>query len=201
MTIVCDSIAKRYGARVVLDGFTARFESFRVAALVGPNGVGKTTLLRIIAGLQQADAGSMTASRTLYFGGSETLPLHGTVASFLTALGLHAAVTDARRLSTLSKGELQRVGLEASFALSADALLLDEPWTALEPDARGDLNDRIMGAARAGRSVVCSSHDLDEVARVADDVVFIRNGRAVIRRRETDELDRDHLLALYHQQQ
>jgi ABC-type Na+ transport system ATPase subunit NatA len=68
----------------------------------------------------------------------------------------------------------------------------------LEPDARERLNERLR-AARSNRVVICSSHDLDEVARVADDVLFLRDGIVAHKSRGEDEtpLDRDELIRLY----
>ena len=102
------------------------------------------------------------------------------------------------RMATLSRGELHQVGLDVAFALGADALLLDEPWTALEPDAREALNDAIRSYAESS-VVLCSSHDLDEVARVADAVVFLSGGKPTwVRRDELGEgFQRDELIRVY----
>lgn len=194
-------VEKSYGGKSVLRGFTGDFVPGRIAALVGPNGAGKTTLLRIAAGLQRSDAGGVTGGSTLYYGGFDALPLHGTVRQFRAAVGLAATSGDDRRiLARLSRGELQRVGLDIALELAPDVLLLDEPWTALEPDARAELNERLQSAARSDRVVICSSHDLDEVARVADDVVFLTRGVADWKRREDFQdgaFDRDDLVQTY----
>jgi ABC-type multidrug transport system ATPase subunit len=158
-------------------------------------------LLRIAAGLQSADSGAVHARDVVYYGGFDTLPVRGTVNRFRQALGL-APMNDlgGRQMSRLSRGQLHRVGLEAAFELERGALLLDEPWTSLEPDAREDLNRLLAEKARAGRVVVVSSHDLDEVARVADDVAFLRDGQAVWRSREdlgASGFDRSLLLELF----
>lgn len=191
------NVHKSYGSQSVLRGFTGSFTAGRIAALVGPNGVGKTTLLRIIAGLQRASAGTIECGSVLYYGGFDTLPVRGTVNQFRRALGLDASLAGGRRLRNLSRGELHQVGLDATFGLSSEVLLLDEPWTALEPDAREALNGRVRAAA-AERIVVCSSHDLDEVARIADDVVFLAAGQALWRRREDGgPFDRDEFIRIY----
>ncbi|MEO8033791.1 MAG: AAA family ATPase [Acidobacteriota bacterium] len=111
------------------------------------------------------------------------------------AVHLPATPEGDRRLSKLSRGELQRVGLDIALGIAPEVLLLDEPWTGLEPDARIELSERIKAAA-SGRVIICSSHDLDEVARLADDVVFLGRGVGTWRSRE-EAFDRDELMRLY----
>lgn len=195
--LVCREISKSYGATRALDRFEATFAGGVVTALVGPNGAGKTTLLRICAALQRADSGSVSAPpRVVYYGGFDTLPLKGTVDSLRHTVALPpAADNGARKLKHLSRGQLHAAGLSIAFDLQADALLLDEPWTALDPDARDACSDRITSEVGNGRIVVCSTHDLDEVARIADVVVFLANGRAHIE--QPDVLTRDALLETY----
>ena len=199
MSLTFDAVSKSYGSRLVLNAFSESFATGRVAAIVGPNGAGKTTLLRIAAGLQRPDSGAVRAGRVLYYGGFDTLPVKGTVDRLRRAAGLWPS-QDARKLSKLSRGELQLVGLQIAFDLKSEVLLLDEPWTALEPDARETLNERIRLAA-GGRTIVCSSHDLDEVARIADDVVFLRDGASTRVSRESHgaSFERDELIRLYRQ--
>lgn len=193
-------IEKSYGSLHVLRGFSGVFGSGSVAALVGPNGAGKTTLLRIAAGLQRAGAGTVRGGRVLYYGGFEMLPVGGDINRFRRALDLPPVPGGERRMSTLSRGELHQAGLDAAFALEPDALLLDEPWTALEPDAREALNASILSFA-ASHVVVCSSHDLDEVARVADVVFFLSEGKSLLMRREelAEGFQRDDLIRVYRQ--
>lgn len=189
-------IRKSYGANVVLNDITVSFQSGEVTALVGPNGAGKTTLCRIAAGLQFPDSGRVIATGAGYFGGFETLPVKGTVDGLWRSLGLQRKTGDGRRLSVLSRGELQWVGLEAIFALGCKAILLDEPWMGLEPDRKVELSDRIIRYVESGNAAICASHELDEVARIADRVYVIGNGKIKVRER-TDGLDRDVLLKMY----
>lgn len=192
-----DRVHKRYGVKRVLDDATFTISAGVVVGLVGANGAGKTTLMRIAAGLQPPDTGVVSIRQGGYFGGFETLPVGGTVNDLRRGLGLETCDTGSVRLSTLSRGELQTVGLAAAFELSCDVLLLDEPWTGLEPDRRDALSARIAAYARAGRTVVCSSHELDEVARVAHEVLFIGGGQ--LRRYEAHEtgFQREELLRIY----
>ncbi|HSY51730.1 MAG TPA: ATP-binding cassette domain-containing protein [Thermoanaerobaculia bacterium] len=191
-------IRKSYGDNEVLRGFSGTFSAGRIAALVGPNGAGKTTLLRISAGLQRADSGLIRSGRALYYGGFDLLPVKGSVDQLRRGLGLPPASKGGRKLSRLSRGELHRVGLDIALDLVPDVLLLDEPWTALEPDARDTLNIELRAHA-PNRVVICSSHDLDEVARVADDVVFLAGGVGTWKRRDEDAaaFDREELIRAY----
>ena len=196
---VCD-VCRSYESQVVLSEVNVSFPPGRLAALVGPNGASKTTLLRILAGLIRADSGTFSGGPCLFYGGFDSLPVRGTENSFRLSLGLSALPGADKGLGKLSRGQLHLVGLRAALDVTAPVLLLDEPWTALEPDARERLNERLVARARSGGVVVCSTHDLDEVARIADDVVFLRGGRATARRREEQdglEFRREKLLDFF----
>jgi ABC-type multidrug transport system ATPase subunit len=189
-------VAKSYGRKRVFDAFDGTFEPGKLTALVGPNGAGKTTLMRIAAGLQTADAGEIVRpAPAAYFGGFDTIPVAGSVRTLRVSLGVSAG-DDRRSLSGLSRGELQLVGLEIVLDLAPAILLLDEPWTALEPHVRRELTQRLSGLASQGRIVVCSSHDLDEVLRAADDVVFLNDGKGVWMRAH-ERVDQAALMAMF----
>ena len=203
MTLCMCDLVRSYEKRVVLSSVCLSFSPGRLAALVGPNGAGKTTLLRIAAGLIAADSGKVHGPRCLYYGGFDCLPVRGTENAFRSSLGLSEIPDGGRALGKLSRGQLHLVGLRAALDLREPALLLDEPWTALEPDARERLNERLVERARAGGVVVCSTHDLDEVGRIADDVVFLRDGKATFHRREDQagrEFRRESLLGFFRRQ-
>jgi len=200
MSLSVHDLVRSYGKHVVLSSVTLSFTPGRLAALVGPNGAGKTTLLRIAAGLIAADSGRVCGPRCLYYGGFDCLPVRGTENAFRRSLGLSAVPDGRKALGRLSRGQLHLVGLRAALDLRDPALLLDEPWTALEPDARVRLNERLLERARGGGVVVCSTHDLDEVARIADDVVFLGDGLATLHRREEQagrEFLREKLLGFF----
>ncbi len=203
MSLCVQDLVRSYGANVVLSSISLTFFPGRLAALVGPNGAGKTTLLRIAAGLIAADSGTVRGPRCLYYGGFDSLPVRGVENAFRRSLGLSPVPDGEKCLGKLSRGQLHLVGLRAALDLEEPALLLDEPWTALEPDARERLNGRLVERVRKGGVVVCSTHDLDEVGRIADDVVFLRNGKATVERREEQagrEFQREKLLSFFRTQ-
>ena len=197
-----EGITKSYGHNKVLRGISGMFEPRRVSAVVGPNGAGKTTLLRVMASLQSRNGGLIDAPfPPTYYGGFDTIPVRGKVDDLFAAVGLRPK-GDRRRLSALSRGELQQQGLDIVFGLSPRVLLLDEPWTALEPHIREELNRRLLDFAARDAIVICSSHDLDEVVRVADDVLFLDAGSARWSTRESRggrPADRDELLSMFPQ--
>lgn len=180
-----------------------------VVGLVGANGAGKTSLLRIISGSLKPSAGRVTV-------GGETpdafrrsgrlgsipdfprFPAYLTVGEFLAgirrlcaesatssaenALAESLAIADlnTRRLSELSLGQMRRVELLAALAGDPDVLLLDEPTNGLDPIAVAALRRGIGAAQRPGRLILISSHHLDELQRVADQVLFLHAGTLVV---------------------
>ncbi len=182
-----DDIHKALGGRRVLRGATLRVEPAQVLAILGDNGVGKTTLLRIAAGLLRADQGTRDAPNRVGFAGHEPalyghltaaeqlvwwasvhqmpVPADGAEKALATA-GL-ATVADTR-CSKLSRGQRQRLALAQAMLPEPDLLVLDEPWTGLDQAGRGWLEDR-LGASAA--PVLLTSHDAATANRVATTVL------------------------------
>ncbi len=99
------------------------------------------------------------------------------VESSLARLGLEAHMD--RRVGTFSRGMAQRVALARAIALAPELLILDEPFTALDPRGRGELSTLLREMADAGAGVLIASHDLDAVASTADRACVLREGRIV----------------------
>lgn len=172
----------------------------RITALVGPNGVGKTTTLRLLLGMGRATAGSLTVGgldpaehrrrHGVAYLPEERVRLPGwTPGALLEAAGggtgeragsaLVPASVRARPVDTLSRGEARAVFLAWALADEPGLLVLDEPWAGLDPPARTGLARILVARAAAGATVVVSSHELLEVARVAHRVVTLEwGGRA-----------------------
>jgi ABC-2 type transport system ATP-binding protein len=205
-----DRLAKRYGKVTALDGCTVRVEPGRMLGFLGPNGSGKTTAMRSIFGLVHLDAGSVrwrsrdiTAEDRRRFG---YMPeqrglyprmrvrdqvvyfarLHGRSSAdsaaaadrWLDRLGL--ADRAGSRLEELSHGNQQRVQLIVALAHDADLLVLDEPFSGLDPLGVAALGEVVREQAARGAAVIFSSHQLDLVEDLCDDVAIIHHGRIVL---------------------
>jgi polar amino acid transport system ATP-binding protein len=188
------------GARDILRGVDLHADEGELVALMGLSGSGKTTILRVIAGLETADAGEVTAAKTgmvfqfhylfehLRAIDNVTLALvhvqqrpHGDARSraqsLLDQLGVgHRAHALPRELSG---GEAQRVAIARALAVDPPLLLLDEPTASLDPARRNDLGDTLQALAKSGRALVMTSHDDDFVREFASRVVVLANGEVV----------------------
>ena len=202
-----DGLVKRYGATLALDGVSFAVEPGQVFGFVGRNGAGKTTTMRIVLGVLAADAGTvrwqgrpvdagvrrrigyMPEERGLYPKMrvrdqlSYLAELHGagrtdarTAADhWIDRLGLADRARD--RVETLSLGNQQRVQLAAALVHAPDLLVLDEPFSGLDPVGVDVLAEALEERVREGVPVVFSSHQLELVERLCDSVGIIAGGR------------------------
>jgi ABC-2 type transport system ATP-binding protein len=205
-----DALHKRYGSVVALDGCSLAVPSGRVVGFVGPNGSGKTTAMRGIFGLAVLDSGTttwhgqeITPGHRLRFGYMPEqrglypkMPvreqliyfarLHGMLPgdarssadTWLTRLGI--ADRARSNLEELSHGNQQRVQLAAALVHRPDLIVLDEPFSGLDPVAVQVLAEVIRDEARRGAAVVFSSHQLDLVQDICEDVAIIHRGRVLL---------------------
>jgi ABC-2 type transport system ATP-binding protein len=217
--LVLDNITRRFGDRLALDHVSLSVPDGRMVGFVGANGAGKTTTMRIALGVLAADAGTVTfrgqvpdlatrrrfgympEERGLYPKGRllEQLVflarLHGVdrgVAArrgqdLLERLGLGDRSGD--KLESLSLGNQQRVQVAASLVHDPELLVLDEPFSGLDPLAVDAMADLLREKTAAGVGVLFSSHQLDLVDRLCDDLVILHAGR-VVASGEPDKLRR-----------
>ena len=203
-------LAKRYGEVVALDGAGVVAHSGRIVGFLGPNGAGKTTAMRSIFGLVALDGGTVTwqgrpidAAARLRFGympeqrglypkmrvaaqvswlgrlrGMSKVDAATSTTEWLGQLGLGDRAND--RVEALSHGNQQRVQLAASLVHEPDLLVLDEPFSGLDPIGVDAMSDVIRTRAEAGATIVFSSHQLDLVEGICQDVVIIDRGRVVV---------------------
>jgi len=171
-----------YGDRVVLDGASLEVRRGEIVALVGPNGVGKTTLARIAAGLLSPDSGSATRARAAYLAQDPGRHLVtervldevalgadvGRARAALAELGL--AGDEDRHPRDLSSGERERLALAAVLATSPEILVLDEPTRGVDPERKAELA-RLLRSEAPQRGTLVVTHDLPWAAEVADRIV------------------------------
>jgi Cu-processing system ATP-binding protein len=198
-------LSKRFGALRVLQSVDLRMARGRVTALVGPNGAGKTTLLKSILGLTRPDDGVIVfdgqtlgtdesfRARIGYMPQAPRFPGNLTGAEIYTMLrelrGDGRPADEAlfetfelgaqmnKPVRTLSGGTRQKINAALAFAFSPDLLILDEPTAGLDPISSATLKDKILADRAAGRTVIVTSHVMSDLEELADDVVFLTDGR------------------------
>jgi ABC-2 type transport system ATP-binding protein len=214
-------ITKRYGERTVLDDVSFSVGRGRLTGFVGGNGAGKTTTMRIALGLLSKEAGSvrldgaeLTSDRRRSFGYmpeerglypkmkvleqiAYLARLHGfdkreateKATEILTQLGLEERLNDA--IESLSLGNQQRAQIAAAIVHDPDVLILDEPFSGLDPLAVETVVGVLQERAQRGAAVLFSSHQRDVVERLCDDLVIIAGG-TVRAAGEREALRREH---------
>jgi ABC-2 type transport system ATP-binding protein len=179
-----------------------------VLGFLGPNGAGKSTTLRVLLGLYRSDRGrselfgldprraAVRVNRRIgYLPGELALYPRLTGRTLLDAVARTRGLTDRaeerrlvdrfeaeldRPVRTLSKGNRQKIGLVAAFMHRPELLILDEPTAGLDPLLQAEFVKLVRECVADGRTVLLSSHDLDEVQQVADRVTVIKDGRILV---------------------
>jgi ABC-2 type transport system ATP-binding protein len=174
------AVTKKFGSLQVLSQVWLQVRGGEAVGLVGSNGAGKTTMLRIAAGLVLPDGGSVRwadlAPAIRYFGGEMTLPpgVQGRRWASLFDVGS----SDSRRIGTLSRGSRQLFGLRVVLAgADADVIILDEPWEGLDPAGSAWLTEVLLRWRDAGAALLISSHRLHDLDSVCTRFVLLEGGR------------------------
>jgi ABC-2 type transport system ATP-binding protein len=194
-----DQVSKRFAGQNVLDKLNFTALEGEITGLLGRNGAGKTTALRILVGLERADAGSATIGGAPFnhlhpghvgVGLSPNFPPTRTVIQQLSvsALALGASRTDAlatleltelenvahKRCYSLSLGMKQRLLLACATVSNPRVLILDEPVNGLDPDGIAWLHRYLRDFAQSGAAVLVSSHFLNDLQTYADRIVIMQ---------------------------
>ena len=198
-------VSKSFGNQKALDNITLQIPKGVVFALLGENGAGKTTSIKIALGLEQADAGSIEVlGKKSETEGEEIRRLVGYVPErpalyeWMTAaeIGWFTAgfyggqyefeyskflqqyrVPVGRKISQMSKGMRAKVALSLALAHQPELLILDEPTSGLDTLVRREFLESMVDIAATGRTVLLSSHLINEVERVADIVAIMKQGQ------------------------
>lgn len=201
-------VTKRFGKQTALNQVKFSGQSGEVVALLGENGAGKTTAIKILLGLLRPDAGAahvMGMDSSLH--GAEirrrvgympdrpalydwmTVTEIGWFAAGFYPLGFqkhfqHLAqrfeLPGDKPIKTLSKGMQGKISLALAMAHEPQLLVLDEPTSGLDPLVRREFLESMIDVAASGRTVLLSSHQISEVERVADKIAIIRQGKLVL---------------------
>jgi sulfonate transport system ATP-binding protein len=191
-------LAKSFGKRTILDGVDLDIHRGEFVALLGASGTGKTTLLRILAGLEQADDGEVLVPRvrTTVYQEPRLVPSMRVLSNVTIGQPRTPKTREAGRNAlaevrlsdhadawpgTLSGGEAQRVALARALVREPELLLLDEPFAALDALTRLKMQD-LVGELfiRHQPAVLLVTHDVDEAIRLADRVLVLRSGRFAV---------------------
>jgi ABC-2 type transport system ATP-binding protein len=205
--IQADGLTKRYGALTAVDGVSFAVEPGEIFGLLGPNGAGKTTTLEMLEGLRLPDAGKATVLGRLVARDSRDIKERIGVQLQATALPPDTTVREAIELfgsfyrrrrptgeilsefaleekadamvDSLSGGQMQRVSIALALVNDPELVFLDEPTTGLDPQARLKLWEVIVGIHRQGKTVLLTTHYMEEAERLCDRVAVIDHGKIV----------------------
>jgi ABC-2 type transport system ATP-binding protein len=205
--IACRGLAKRYGDVVAVDGLDLEVASGECFGLLGPNGAGKTTTVEILQGLLAPDGGTVevlgrrwdrherelrerlgTQLQETQF--PEKLTVLETLRLFRSFYRRGMSVERSMRLAgveekrnawvkNLSGGQRQRLAIAVALVSEPDLLFLDEPTAGLDPQSRRQLWDVITHLRTEGRTVLLTTHYMDEAERLCDRVAIVDRGRVI----------------------
>ncbi|MCI3927664.1 ABC transporter ATP-binding protein [Paenibacillus sp. TRM 82003] len=197
-------LAKRYGkGKRAVDGVDLRVEAGEIVGVIGPNGAGKSTTLDLLLGLKRPDEGEVRygwpeprrrvgvqLQATPFFPGlsaAEHLKLFAALygvrlsAARVRELLAGCGLSDAADVMAgrLSGGQQKRLAIAMALAHDPSLVFLDEPSAALDPRARQEIRSLLRETAARGTAVLFTSHDMEEVEKLADRIVMISAGRVI----------------------
>jgi len=192
------NVSKSFAGPPVVDGVSLEVARGEFFALLGPSGCGKSTLLKIIAGLEKADSGSLEVPRPLSMDFQSAALLPWLTVEENVAFGLHALSKSKKDIESsikkfvnmvglapfaskypreLSGGQRQRAGLARALAIEPHVLLLDEPFSALDPKTTDELHKDLLAIWKeTGVTIIMVSHLLEEAVGLADRCILMKKG-------------------------
>lgn len=209
------SVTKRYGSTLAVDGVSLEVATGEFFGILGPNGAGKTTFLEIVEGLRRPDGGSVellgadpAARRSeqarrvgVQFQAAaffDRLTAREQLRTFAALYAVPASAADAwlervgltdkaaTRTEALSGGQRQRLAIACALVHEPDVVFLDEPTAALDPQSRRNLWDLLGSLSQEGRTVVLTTHHMDEAETLCDRVAIMDHGQVLVEDRPSE---------------
>ncbi len=199
------NLSKRYGMKNALDGINLELEAGRIVGLLGPNGSGKTTFIKLANGLLRTSQGEIlidgeapspkTKSIVSYLPDKDFLPDWMTVedmityyTDFFTDFDVERAqemlaslnIDQKQRLGKMSKGTREKVRLILTMARKAKVYFLDEPIAGVDPAARDYILRTIISNYEPNALVIISTHLIADVENILDEAIFLRDGHVIL---------------------
>ncbi|MFP3218004.1 ABC transporter ATP-binding protein [Acidianus hospitalis] len=202
--IIAEGIRKKYGNKSALNGVSLKAEKGKITAILGPNGAGKTTLIRIILGLIFPDDGEVRIldedpfkDKSIFkkIGYIQELPnlppfltgrevlefsakIKGVDKSEIPKLLEMVGMTENadKKIAKYSKGMIQRIAIAEAMLGNPEVLIMDEPNMGTDPVLITNFRNMVKNIAKDGRTVLMTSHEMEDVKKIADKVYFIFKG-------------------------
>lgn len=197
--IECVELVKSYKKKRVVDNLSFSVKKGEVFAFLGSNGAGKTTTIKMILGLSKIDSGTVKISdgicvgyspetpyfppfltgmeTLLYYAGIQNIPKANRRVEALRLLETVGLEDSKTKVSRYSKGMLQRLALAQSLLGDPELLILDEPTAGLDALGRHDIIQLVTKLKSLGKTIILNSHILNDIERICDRGIIIKNGR------------------------
>lgn len=212
MILECENLSKNYGSVKALDNLTLKIESGKIVGLLGPNGHGKTTLIKTLSGLLSKDKGKVLIDGKRIGVGTKKIVSYLPERSYLSpemkikevvsffqefyedfdakkadAMLGELSLDKESKLKSLSKGNREKVQLIMVMSRKAKLYLLDEPMGGVDPAARDYILKTIKSNYSEDATVIISTHLIQDVEQILDEVVFLKEGKVMLHS-DVDEL-------------
>ena len=199
------NLNKKYFTKTALEDVNLTLEKGRILGLMGPNGSGKTTLLKIIAGLQHSTSGfvqvcghdigletkklvSFLPDKNVLYPFMKSIDALNFFSNYYDDFDMKKALDmldfmkldKNEKVSAMSKGMIEKLNLTLSFSRNAKLFVLDEPLGGVDPVARDRIISTIIKTYNEDSSIIISTHLVNDVERIFDDVCFIGKGKVIL---------------------
>lgn len=203
-----NNITKTYCGKTVLSNITFNIEKNKVLGIIGPNGGGKSTIIKLLLNIIQPDSGTINFSKS-YDKSNHTIGYlpeerglykdmkvkeHIIYIALMKGLSYKQASQNTmfylkrfnilnwsnKVIGQLSKGMQQKVQFICAIINSPDLLILDEPLSGLDPNTKHELCNEISLLKKTGTTIIFSSHNMDVIESLCDNIIFIKNGEIIL---------------------